>query len=132
MHIVPWDPDLHLALIEGWMDARGIEHVKGARDLYPRTGFVVDGALCGFMFRTDAPGVAYLDSFVGDPSRGRQDVEAAMVALIGSLQQEARARGVRLLCGSSPVPSIINACKQLGWTADACTLTHVSVSLESE
>ncbi len=131
MDIHPWDASVHLPVVESWLAQRGIEHEPAATDLFPPTGFVVDDTLVGFMYRTDAPGVGYLDSFAANPTKRRDEVRRAMIVLVARLQEAARAKGVRLLCGSTAVPSILEACEALGWSSsERRNATFVSISLK--
>jgi hypothetical protein len=115
VNVVPFAAE-HLPLLEGWMAARGTPLEPGAVDYLPRVGFVADDCLIGFLFRTDAPAVGYLDSFVGDPDVPPERLRAAMRALIFRLQLAARQLGIKLLAGHSAVPSIVDGCRANGWT----------------
>lgn len=136
MQIRPFDPTTDLQLVEGWLDRRHVAHARGRADLLPPTGFVVDESLVGFLFRTDAPGVAYLDCFASDPSSDKERVRRAMIVLVARLQEEARASGVRMLHGSTAIPSILQACQANGWTVGTSKpytgLTFAIVALDTK
>lgn len=81
--------------MNGWGRARGLPEVDAAE--LPALGVIVPGVACGFLIRTEVPGLALLDGLVtapGAPLRSRYAAaEAITRALIGIAQDQ----GVRRL-----------------------------------
>jgi len=131
MDIHAWDPSRHLPVVDSWIEDRGLRAAKGRADLLPPTGFVVDDTVAGFLYRTDAPSVAYFDSFVGNPQKSRGDVALAMTALVGRLMDAAREQGVKVLCAHTGARSILDAFRANGWFVEpTAKASFASVALE--
>ncbi len=116
-----WDPARHVPVVAGWIRARGMGTDAGDTSLLPSTGFVVDGIVAGFLYRTDAA-LAFIDSFVGDPNAGRDARGAALDVLISALQAEARRLGYTAIAGTPSIPSVIERFRTNGYRLiDGCS-----------
>lgn len=70
-----------LASINGWYAARGESGLIPTA--IPETGLIEPHIACGFLYRTDAPALCFLDSFVSNP-------EASLRARATSLREIAQ------------------------------------------
>ena len=129
MDAIPFDRDKHMEAIHEWMQARGQRLTEGGEAYFPATGRIVEDVLVGFLYRTDAPAVGYMDSFVGNPAKPRRDIRRAMYLVVEALQVAAKEQGVSLLCGATRVPSILEACIANGWHMKQCLATYVTKEL---
>lgn len=106
MKVERWETEKHMPLLGRWLRGHGMPDDGNGADLYPATGYVVDGCVVGFLYRTDAPGVGWLDSIVGDPDVPRERRRAALDMLLGLLFEAAEQASIRLVWGTTSVPSI--------------------------
>ena len=102
-----WNPERHMPLLGRWLRERGMAESAGWSEMYPPTGFVVDGIAIGFLYRTDAPHVAWLDGVVSDPGSGPLERAQALKSLISELYAEADRQGVRLVFATTSAPSLV-------------------------
>lgn len=105
--IVPWNPTLHMPLLGKWLKTRNQADGAGGRELYPATGYVVDNIVVGFLYRTDAPGVGWIDGIVSDPGSSESDRAVALKSLVRELYAEADRQGLTLVWACTAVPSLI-------------------------
>lgn len=87
MSVERWSREVHGLLLEQWANERLWPAFAFA--FLPRFGFVVDGIVAGFLYRTDSA-VCYLDSFISDPKSDRDARRAALDLLIDALKAEAK------------------------------------------
>lgn len=109
-----WEPERDLPRLGAWLRARGQAESAGWRELYPPTGFVADEIAIGFLYRTDAAHVAWLDGVVTDPKSTREQRAAALPKLIGALYAAADEQGVRLVFATTSAPSLVELGKAHG------------------
>ena len=114
MSVVAWDPSAHLPLIGQWLDGWGLEYVSDA-SLYPPTGYVVDGCAAGFIYSTNAPGLAFIDNLVTDPKAAPRDRYVAICRLTTALLELADGMGVKLIMGTSNIRGVIRICESQGF-----------------
>lgn len=118
-----FDYDTHAPLLAAWQRARGLPGDVGPRELYPRTGLVVDGCAAGFLYRTDARGVAYLDGFIADPAVDADRRARALDILVAELVRAADEGGVVALWAQTPHRSLVEVGERHGfrkWSTGAC------------
>lgn len=89
-----YNPDTDRATVEAWCAGRGILVPS-----LPQIGCIVPGTACGFLFRTDAPGVAFLDLFLSRPGVHFGIAYNALTAIATCLLKQTR--------GSVGVPALI-------------------------
>lgn len=128
--IARWNPEEHMPLLGSWLRERGMADGAGWSEMYPPTGFVVDGIAVGFLYRTDAPHVAWLDGVVTDPKSNRADRASALSRLITELYAEADRTGIRLVFATTSAPSLV----ELGEACGARILqrNHVCIARTKE
>lgn len=103
----------HLAMLEEWLRLRGGPQIQDVSAL-PPTGFVVDDAVIGFLYRTDAS-QAFVGNFISDP---RSNVEArreALDALMAAIVEEARGAGYRTIVATTRIRTLAERFKQHGF-----------------
>jgi hypothetical protein len=105
--VEPWNPDIHLPLLEGWFFRHGKPPHAGDARLYPSTGFLVDQCAVGFLFTTNAPLVGYLDGFVTDPAVSGRRRLRAMERVVSCLEDEAKKHGIELLFAATNVRGLV-------------------------
>jgi hypothetical protein len=120
-----WDPEKDMPRLGAWLRARGQAKDAGWREMYPVTGFVADEIAIGFLYRTDAAHVAWLDGIVTDPESTPRQRAAALPKLIGALYAAADEQGIRLVFATTSAPSLI----QLGQANGARILQREHVCL---
>ncbi len=120
-----WNPESHMPMLGRWLRSREMAESAGWSEMYPETGLVVNGIVVGFLYRTDAPHVAWIDGVVSDPASSRDERAEALSILIPALYAEAEKQGVRLVFATTAVPSLI----QLGEACGAKILQREHVCL---
>lgn len=112
MKIERFDFDTHGPVIGRWLRERGHSSDIGTRDLYPDFGVVVDDCVVGFLYRTDAPKVGYLDGVIADPGVTTVRRLRAIDALCAELVRHADAAGLKLLWAQSAHESLVEVCER--------------------
>jgi hypothetical protein len=128
--IRPWEPERDMPMLGGWLRARGQAVSAGWRELYPETGFVVDDVAIGFLYRTDAAHVGWLDGVVTDPYTTREQRAQALGELIPALYAEADRQGLRLVFATTAAPSLVELGKACGARILQCD--HVCLARTKE
>lgn len=105
--ITPWVAEQHLSLLGSWLRGRGQADGAGPASLYPAVGFVVDGIAIGFLYQTDAPGVAWVDGFVTHPESKPEERAKALRELVEALYAKADALGITVVWSSTAIPSLV-------------------------
>jgi hypothetical protein len=121
-----WNPAEHMPLLGKWLVARGLTTGAGWEELYPATGFVVDGCAIGFLYRTDAPHVGWLDGIVSDPDVPKTVRGPALYVLCKELYAEAERQGLRLVWATTAAPTLVAIGGELG--AQVFGRDHVCLS----
>lgn len=103
-----------MPMLGNWLRARGQAHGAGWVELYPPTGLVVDDIAVGFLYRSDAPHVAWIDGVVTDPFSKPGERAAALGELIPALYAVAEKQGCRLVWANTSVPSLVELGKACG------------------
>ncbi len=124
--IARWSYEAHEPMLSRWVKERGIADSAGPADLYPATGFVVDGIAVGFLYRTDAAALGWLDGIVTDPKASKDARATALRVLVTELYAEARRQGVRLVWATTSAPSLVELGKACG--AKIYQRNHVCLS----
>jgi hypothetical protein len=89
-------------------------------DSLPPTGFVVDGIVMGFLYKTDSR-LTYLGCVVSDPASDKEARGRALDALLDALADEARGLGYVYLVGSPSIPSLTARMVRQGFVAVPAT-----------
>lgn len=97
-----------------WYAARGLPRVP--RDALPAVGFIVDKLAAGFLYRTDAPGLALVDGVVTAPDAPRLARAKAVEDVVRALSIEARKLRIPRVVGLTSVSGMSRLCERLGWT----------------
>lgn len=118
MGLERWDPEKHLPIVGKWLRDRKMATDAGPADIYPPTGFIADGICVGFLYKTDAKGVAWLDNVWSNPESSRGERHVALEKLFGALYEEAKLSGFRIIMSVTPVSSIIPIFRALGAKID--------------
>ncbi len=105
--IAAWNPSLHMPLLTKWLRERKQAENAGWRELYPATGYVADHIAVGFLYRTDAPDVGWIDGIVSDPNSSEDDRAVALKSLVRELYAEADRQGLKVVWACTAVPSLI-------------------------
>ncbi len=116
MTLEPWDHEKHRTLLNAWGRARGLWLDVGPAEAYPPTGYCADSIAIGFMFLTNAPGVAYLDMFVTSPDTTREQRHEAIGAILDRFDVDAAAAGVRVLCAMTARPTLCELLSARGFS----------------
>lgn len=109
-----WDPDKHMPTLGEWLRAREQAEGAGWAGLYPSTGFVADGIAIGFLYRTDAPDVAWIDGVVTDPATTSAARGEALGKLIPRLYEEAATLGIHVVWATTSAPRLVELGKACG------------------
>lgn len=112
--IARWDPEKHMSLLGSWLRARGQADGAGWAEMYPPFGLVVDDIAIGFLYRTDAAHIAWLDGVVTDPASTKEQRAEALSKLIPALYAEADRQGIRLVFATTSAPSLVELGKASG------------------
>jgi hypothetical protein len=107
LRVEAFDYARHAPLLASWLSHQFPGVDAGSARLYPQTGFVVDDVAAGFLYRTDAPGVAYLDGFVADMRESPRRRAAAFIAIAARLVEEADRLGIDLLFAFPSVEALV-------------------------
>jgi hypothetical protein len=108
-----YDEATHLPVIEGWIRARGIGEDQGV-PLLPPTGFVADGIVVAFLYKTDAP-LAYVGSIMSDPATTAAHRRAAIEAVLEAVRAEALRCGYAAIAGTPSRPTLIERFRDAGY-----------------
>lgn len=115
MLVERWEALRHLAVVESWLVEHGMAIQAGEEGFYPDTGFVIDRAVCGFLYLTNAPKIGYIDNVIGDPRVPRGRRREALGVLCRELLIEAHRHGIELLYAHTAHASLIDICKSHGF-----------------
>lgn len=110
-----FDYDRHAPLIAEWQRARGLTDHIGPRELYPNFGLIVDDCIVGFLYRTDAPGVGYLDGVIADPYADVEKRRVALDVLCAALVRAADEAGIVMLWAHTAARSLVDVCERNGF-----------------
>jgi hypothetical protein len=129
MKVEAWSRAAHWDLLESWAVARGLPGL-GFEDCYPHSGFVVDDCAAGFLYRTDAPGLAWVGSIIASPHVPKERRRAALRELIRALKGVALKTGVRhLVSFPGPLP-LAKMMAEEGWMSDSKPHYFMQIELE--
>lgn len=115
LKVEPWNVDRHLLMFKEWHAEHGVAPDACTADLYPSTGFVVDDCAVAFLYKTNAPGVAYLDGLMTDPKVGKRRRHRAVVVLAKKLTELADEHGIRIVWCTSAVEGLENVLLNNGY-----------------
>lgn len=105
--IVRYKPKEHYKAVASWYHARGLE--APTPDKLPETGFIVDGIVAGWLYRTDSS-VALIDGVISNPATLPGRRRLALKRLAAVLTDLAVATGYPDVIFTSANPAI----QQLG------------------
>lgn len=107
MSLERWSPERHLGMLGDWLRARGLAEHGGDPGLYPEFGLVADSIAIGFLYRTDAPAVAWLDGVVSDPYSDPKARAVALGELVAGLYDEADRQQIRIVFSTTAAPTLV-------------------------
>lgn len=116
MHVVPYEKEKHLPIVNGWKIARG---KPAFPDFWlPKTGFMVfDGEnaiIAAFLYVTDS-GLAFLENVISDENSTREQRQKGLDLIGEATEAEAKARGIRAVQGQTSVKTVADAASRNGW-----------------
>lgn len=77
-------------------------------------GLMVRGVAAGFLYTTNS-GIAYLDSFITNPDRPKEERMGAIESIANALVHAAKSHGVSMVVCHSKFDSIVNAAMKIGF-----------------
>lgn len=86
--------DLDFDEVGKWVEVRGGSLPN--RDLFPPTGFIVDGIACGFIYFTNSS-VCILDCYLSNPFTDKELRDEALNLITTELIKYAKSHGCKLL-----------------------------------
>ena len=95
------------------MVSRGLLPIEA--DCLPVIGMIEPGVAVGFLARTDAPGVAFLDGFVSHAGASSEERGAALTGIAAALCDRARDLGVRHVLIYSHHATVLQWAEQHGF-----------------
>lgn len=98
--------------INDWLDDRGQAGISGL--VLSRTGFIVPGVACGFLYATDSR-ICFLDFYISNPLADRQKRSEALDAITVKLIETAKEREYLIIMGASSYNTIQERCEKFGF-----------------
>jgi hypothetical protein len=96
-----------------WYSARQLPMVPWRA--LPELGFIVDDVAAGFLYRTDAPELAFLDGFVTNPAAPLRARRHAVQELVEELCNAAYVHGVGCVAGMTEHRSLARLVQRHGF-----------------
>lgn len=100
--------------INDWFEERNEAGIS--LDVLSRTGLIVPGVACGFLYATDSR-ICFLDFYVSNPNIPYEYRQKAMDIITEKHLATATERKYRFIFAGSDKSGIIDRCKRLGFTS---------------
>jgi hypothetical protein len=111
--IEPWDPEIHMPMLTKWCAQSGF--TPGHLGFYPPNGYVVDKCAVGFLFRTDAPKLGYIDNVYTDQTVPALKRVKAIQLLCRKLCERADQLEVELVYAFTDMIALDRICQKNGF-----------------
>lgn len=98
--------------INGWLKFRGQKEMP--IELVSRTGFIVAGIACGFLYATDSR-ACYFDLYISNKEIPGDKRRIALDEISVKLIETAKERGYWMIIANSSNPSVQQRCKDFGF-----------------
>ena len=99
--------------VNDWFEDRGEAGI--ALPVLSRTGLIVPGVACGFLYATDSR-ICFLDFYITNPLAAKGLRHGALKEITRQLLETAKERGYLLVMGASSHKVIQGLCEQFGFT----------------
>jgi len=102
-----------LSTVNSWRAARGMRPLRP--DALPKIGLMVEGLAAGFLFETESPEVAILDSFITNPEAPLRKRYRACQEILAALGKLAAEKGISRLVGFTDSRGVADMAARLGY-----------------
>jgi len=114
-----------LVTINRWRAARSMAPLRW--EAVPKIGLIVPDLAAGFLFETESPIVAILDSFITNPDAPMRLRYKAVQEILAALGEKAKSLGIERLIGFSESNGIVRLAEGLGYSSRPSRLVYREV-----
>jgi len=109
---VSYNAEEHRDEVDAWCD--GWRMQRFAPGWLPRTGVIVPGVACAWVYFTDSD-LAIVENVISNPESTREARGEALASIQQTLESAARARGARYLLGQSGNSNLLERVLEYGY-----------------